>query len=74
MKSLNKTIAILEVEAKMIELHVNKLAKVANETPDEEHRRELLELAAEEGKRAQKIRHQVCLLRDHSDQDRPQVA
>jgi hypothetical protein len=74
MKSLEKMIAILEVEAKMIELHVNKLAKMATLTGDEEHRRELLELAAEEGTRAQKIRHQVCLLRDHSDQDRPEVA
>jgi hypothetical protein len=73
-KALNQMVAILEVEAGMIESHVNKLAKMATLIQNEEHRRELLQLAEEEGTRAQKIRHQVLLLRDHLVEDSPLVA
>jgi hypothetical protein len=71
MKSLNQLIAILEVEAAMIESHVGKLATMATVTGDEEHRLELLRLADEEATEAQQIRHQVCLLRDHLDEGSP---
>ena len=74
MKSLNQMIAILEVEAGMIESHVEKLAKMVTGSRDEEHRRELLRLAEEEGTRAQMLRHQVCLLQDHLNADSSHVA
>jgi predicted outer membrane protein len=71
MKSLNQIIAVLEVEAGMIESHVKKLAKLSTGIRDEEHRRELQQLAEEEETRAQKIRHHVLLLRDHLDERHP---
>jgi hypothetical protein len=74
MKSLNRMIAILEVEAGMVESHVNKLGQMANVIKDEEHRRELLRLADEEETRAQNIRHQICLLQVHLVDDSPKVA
>jgi hypothetical protein len=62
---LERVIAALEVEAIMMESHAKRLSDVVPHLPDPEQQRELVKLAREEADRAEEIRRQVRLLRDH---------
>ncbi len=64
-EKLERVIAALEVEATMIESHANKLSKIAPHLADPEQHREIMVLAKEEADRAEAIRRQIRLLRDH---------
>jgi hypothetical protein len=49
----------------MMESHSKRLSDVVPHLPDLEPQREMMKLAQEEADRAEEIRHQVRLLRDH---------
>jgi hypothetical protein len=59
-----RTIATLEVEAAMAEMHANRLAQMAPQLTNPERKRELIRLSKEERERAQVLRRQITLLRD----------
>ena len=50
---LDRTIAALEVEAKMLEAHAEKLSIMARQLPDLEHQREIMKLSHEETENAE---------------------
>ena len=58
-------IAVLEVEAKMLEVHAEKLSIMARQLADPEHQREIMKLSHEETENAEGIRRQIRLLRDN---------
>jgi hypothetical protein len=62
---LDRTIAVLEVEAKMLEAHAEKLSIMARQLADPEHQREIMKLSHEETENAEGIRRQIRLLKDH---------
>ena len=62
---LERVIAALEVEAAMIESHAKRLSNFAPHLADPEQHREIIGLAKEEADRAEAIRRQIRLLRDH---------
>jgi hypothetical protein len=74
MLHIERMIATLEVEAKMIESHSERLVSRASELTDLELHRELLELADEESIQAGMIRHQIRLLQDHLAEEQSDVA
>jgi hypothetical protein len=63
---LARTIAALEVEAKMLEAHAEKLSIMARQLPDPEHQREIMKLSHEEAENAEGIRRQIRQLRPSS--------
>ena len=64
-EKLERVIATLEVEAAMMESHAKKLSNIAPHLADPEQHREMMALAREEADRAEAIRRQIRLLRDH---------
>ncbi len=58
-------IAVLEVEAKMLEAHAEKLSIMASQLADPEQQREILNLSHEETENAAGIRRQIRLLKDN---------
>ncbi len=74
MQSLEHVIAILKVEASMIESHADKLVRMASVVTDLEQQHQLLQLAEEEKARAETIRHQIRLLQDHLGEEDSDVA
>jgi hypothetical protein len=61
----DRAIAVLEVEAKMLEAHAEKLSIMARQLADPEHEREIIKLSHEETAEAEGIRRQIRLLKDH---------
>jgi hypothetical protein len=61
----DRAIAVLEVEAKMLEAHAEKLSIMAPQLADPEHQREIDKLSQEETAKAEGIRRQIRLLKDH---------
>ena len=57
--------AALEVEAQMMESHAKRLSAIAPQLADPETQREILKLSQEEAERAEGIRRQIRMLRDH---------
>ena len=64
-RKLDRTIAVLEVEAKMLEAHAEKLSIMARQLADPEHQREIIKLSHAETEGAESIRRQIRLLKDH---------
>ena len=64
-RKLDRTIAVLEVEAKMLEAHAEKLSIMARQLADPEHQREIIKLSHTETEKAEDIRRQIRLLKDH---------
>lgn len=64
-EELERVIAALEVEAAMIESHANRLFDMVPNLTDSEQQREMTTLSKEEADRAETIRRQIRLLRDH---------
>jgi len=64
-EKLERVIAALEVEAAMIESHVQRLLEMVPSLAGNEQRHEMLELAQEEAERAEAIKRQIRLLQDH---------
>jgi len=62
---LDRAIAVLKVEAKMLEAHAEKLSIMARQLADPEHQREIIKLAHAQTEKAEGIRRQVRLLKDH---------
>jgi len=62
---LDRDIAVLEVEAKMLEAHAEKLSIMACQLADPEHQREIIKLSHEETEKAEGIRRQIRLLKGH---------
>jgi hypothetical protein len=60
---LERTIAVLEVEAEMLEAHAEKLSIMARQLADPEHQREIMKLSHEETENAEDIRRQIRQLR-----------
>jgi hypothetical protein len=61
---LDRAIAVLEVEAKMLEAHAEKLSIMALQLADPEQQREIMKLSHEEMENAGGIRRQIRLLKD----------
>jgi hypothetical protein len=61
----DRAIAVLEVEAKMLEAHAGKLSTMARQLAHPEHQREIIKLSHEETAEAEGIRRQIRLLKDH---------
>jgi hypothetical protein len=55
----------LEVEAKMLEAHAEKLSIMARQLGDPEHQREIIKLSRAETEKAEGIRRQIRLRKDH---------
>jgi hypothetical protein len=64
-RKLDRTIAVLEVEAKMLGAHAEKLSIMARQLADPEHQREIIKLSHAERDKAEGIRRQIRLLKDH---------
>jgi len=64
-RKLDHAIAALEVEAKTLEAHAEKLSIMARHLADPEHQREIIKLSHEETEKAEGIRRQIHLLKDH---------
>jgi hypothetical protein len=64
MTSLRREIAVLQVEADMIESHVHKLVETASQLTDSDDQHNLLLLADEETDEATTIRIQIQLLKE----------
>jgi hypothetical protein len=62
---LDRNIAVLEGEAKMLEAHAEKLSIMARQLAEPEHQREIIKLSDEETEKAEGIRRQIRLLKDH---------
>ncbi|MGA8437216.1 MAG: hypothetical protein WB714_03220 [Candidatus Sulfotelmatobacter sp.] len=62
---LDRNIAVLEVEAKMLESHAEKLSIMARQLAEPDHQREIIKLSHEETEKAEGIRRQIRLLKDH---------
>jgi hypothetical protein len=62
---LDRDIVDLEVEAKMLEAHAEKLSIMACQLADPEHQREIIKLSHEETEKAEGIRRQIRLLKGH---------
>jgi hypothetical protein len=62
---IERLIAALEVEAQKIEVHAQRLIKIAASLQDKKHRRETLKIAMEEAAMARTTRRQVESLRKH---------
>jgi hypothetical protein len=58
-------VAVLEVEAKMLEAQAEKLSIMARHLADPEHQREIIKLSHEETVKAEGIRRQIRLLKGH---------
>jgi hypothetical protein len=63
---LDRTVAVLEVEAKMLEAHAEKLSIMARQLADPEHQREIMNLSHEEAENAEGIWRQIRQLRPAS--------
>jgi uncharacterized protein with von Willebrand factor type A (vWA) domain len=61
----DRAIAVLEVEAKMLEAHAEKLSIMAPQLSDPEHQREIIKLSHEETEKAEGLRRQIRLLKHH---------
>jgi hypothetical protein len=61
-----RVIAALEVEVAMTEAHAKRLSTVAPNPADPEQRYDMAALVKEEGTRAEMLRQQIRLLRDHA--------
>ena len=61
----DRAIAVLAVEAKMLEAHAERLSIMARQMADPEHQREIIKLSHEETEKAEGIRRQIRLLKDH---------
>jgi hypothetical protein len=55
-RKLDRTIAVLEVEPKMLEAHAEKLSIVARQLADPEHQREIIKLSHAETEKAEGIK------------------
>jgi hypothetical protein len=64
-EKLRRVIAVLEVEAAMIESHAQRLLEMVPSLAGDEQRHEMLQLAKEETDTAEAIRRQIRLLQDH---------
>jgi len=64
-RKLDRANAALEVEAKMLEAHAEKLSIMARQLADPEHQREIIKLSHAETEKAEGIRRQIRLLKDH---------
>jgi hypothetical protein len=64
-RKFDHAIAVLKVEAKMLEAHAEKLSIMARHLADPEHQREIIKLSHEETEKAEGIRRQIHLLKDH---------
>ena len=64
-RKFDHAIAVLEVEAKMLEAHAEKLSIMARHLADPEHRQEIIKLSHEESEKAEGIRREVRLMKDH---------
>jgi hypothetical protein len=64
-RKLDRTIAVLEGEAKMLEAQAEKLSIMARQLADPEHQREIIKLSHAETEKAEGIRRQIRLLKDH---------
>jgi cell division protein FtsB len=64
-EKLKRVIAVLEVEAAMIESHAQRLLEMVPSLAGDEQRHEMLQLAKEETDTAEAIRRQIRLLQDH---------
>jgi hypothetical protein len=64
-RKLDHPIAALEVEAKMLEAHAEKLSIMARQLADPEPQREIIKLSHAETEKAEGIRRQIHLLKDH---------
>jgi hypothetical protein len=62
-EKLGRAIAVLEVEAAMVESHSSKLLETAAASADSEQRQDMLKLSHEEADEAEAIRRQIRLLR-----------
>jgi hypothetical protein len=60
----DRAIAVLEVEAKMLEAHAEKLSIMARQLADPEHHQEIIKLSHEETEKAEGIRRQIRLMKD----------
>jgi len=63
-RKLDRAIAALEVEAKMLEAHAEKLSIMTRHLADPEHQREIIKLSHEETEKAEGIRWQIRLRKD----------
>jgi hypothetical protein len=61
----DRAIAALEVEAKLLEAHAEKFSIMARHLADPEHRREIIRLSHAETEKAEGIRRQIHLLKEH---------
>lgn len=61
-----REIAALEVELAMTEAHAKKLSIVAPKLADPKQQHDMAALVREENDRAEELRRQIRLLRDHS--------
>ena len=64
-RKLDRTITVLEVEAKMLEAHAEKLSIMARQLADPGHQREIIKLSHAETEKAEGMRRQIRLLKDH---------
>jgi hypothetical protein len=71
---IERLIAALEVEAQKIEVHAQRLIKIAASLQDKKHRRETLKIAMEEAAMARTTRRQVESLRKHLRGGKPPSA
>ena len=61
----DRAVAVLEVEAKMLEAHAEKLSIMARQLADPEHQQKIIKLSHEETEKAEGIRRQIRLLKGH---------
>jgi hypothetical protein len=61
----DRAVAALEAEAKMLEAHAEKLSIMARQLADPEYQREIIKLSHAETEKAEGIRRQIRLLKDH---------
>jgi hypothetical protein len=64
-RKLDRTIAVPEVEPKMLTAHAEKLSIMARQLADPEHQRQITKLSHAETEKAEVIRRQIRLLKDH---------
>jgi hypothetical protein len=62
---IERLIAALEIEAEKIEVHAQRLVKIAASLQNKKHRRETLKIAMEEAAKARTSRRQVESLGNH---------
>ena len=61
----DRAVAALEAEAKMLEAHAEKLSIMARQLADPEHQREIIKFSHAETEKAEGMRRQIRLLKDH---------